>query len=362
MRTRIWITLSLLLGPGVCAAGTYGMRYEVSKDGNVWATSISAPPDSLIKFRVSAYFSDGTKILTADGLGNAIVASRFTGSQKVAGRVDGDVIQNLVRTASTGNPALLTVNNASGVIGTTAVTSFASQLIASLAPFAEAPEFTFQILRGEIRIGPSLEPRVLTIQNNTFGSGATPGLTFYHSASIENKQSAAPTADNTREDQIATITVLGSGCPSPGYESFTGTATAQPAVPAVFTVTSAAGMSYEWYKNGVLLTNTNRYAGLFTSSLKIPQPLPSDAGSYRCRVYSLCFTYSTTFALPLTITCGADLSRDGFVDDSDFQVFVAAYDAFVCSGACAADLNTDGFVDDLDFSLFTVQYDAVLCP
>jgi hypothetical protein len=29
---------------------------------------------------------------------------------------------------------------------------------------------------------------------------------------------------------------------------------------------------------------------------------------------------------------------------------------------CRADLNSDGFVDDLDFVLFAAAYDALLCP
>lgn len=352
---------AIILCPSVLAAGTYGLRYEVSTDGNVWQSSLGVPPDSLVKFRVSAYFTPGTTIITEDGIGDALAVSRFTGSQKVVGRVEGDLIQNLVRVAPSGNPALLTVSNATGVIGTTAVTSFASQLLLTLDPYVGAPEYTFQMIRGEIKIGASLEPRVLTIQSNTYGSGATKGLTFYHSASVENKQSGGPDEGNTRADQNATISVAGSGCPSPGYQSFTGTATAQPSIPAEFMVTSSAGMSYQWYKNGVLLTDAARYHGLATASLTIPQPVPSDAGSYRCRVYSVCFTYSTTFALSLAITCGGDLTRDSFVDDGDFQVFAAAYDAFVCPAACGADLNVDGFVDDLDFQVFVTQYDSVLC-
>lgn len=64
--------------------------------------------------------------------------------------------------------------------------------------------------------------------------------------------------------------------------------------------------------------------------------------------------------------CVADLNADGLVDDSDFSIFVVAYDLLDCAdptmpSGCGSDLNADGFVDDADFSLFAVAYDALLC-
>lgn len=61
--------------------------------------------------------------------------------------------------------------------------------------------------------------------------------------------------------------------------------------------------------------------------------------------------------------CPADLTGDGFVDDSDFVQFAAAYDQFTVPPAdAAADLNGDGFVDDGDFVVFAGAYDAFACP
>lgn len=63
------------------------------------------------------------------------------------------------------------------------------------------------------------------------------------------------------------------------------------------------------------------------------------------------------------LPCPADLTGDGFVDDSDFVIFAAAYDAFTVPPANpAADLNDDGFVDDSDFVIFAAAYDAFSCP
>jgi hypothetical protein len=71
--------------------------------------------------------------------------------------------------------------------------------------------------------------------------------------------------------------------------------------------------------------------------------------------------------------CAADLAIDGVVADSDFELFVTAYDVMECSdpsmsaasvslpGGCPADLNADGRVDDEDFQLFSVAYAQLLC-
>ncbi len=63
--------------------------------------------------------------------------------------------------------------------------------------------------------------------------------------------------------------------------------------------------------------------------------------------------------------CFADLDRSWpfLVDDSDFQLFAAAYDLTIAPPANPlADLNNDGIVDDADFSLFAVAYDELVCP
>ncbi|MBS0187454.1 MAG: hypothetical protein JSS51_05260 [Planctomycetes bacterium] len=67
------------------------------------------------------------------------------------------------------------------------------------------------------------------------------------------------------------------------------------------------------------------------------------------------------------IACRSDLSSDGYVDDSDFVLFAAAYDTLDCTdpnmpAGCPADINGDGFVDDSDFVLFAAAYDLLECP
>jgi len=64
--------------------------------------------------------------------------------------------------------------------------------------------------------------------------------------------------------------------------------------------------------------------------------------------------------------CKGDLNSDGLIDDSDFTLFVAAYNILDCAeptmpAGCPADLNDDGFVDDADFTAFVVGYNQLVC-
>jgi hypothetical protein len=73
------------------------------------------------------------------------------------------------------------------------------------------------------------------------------------------------------------------------------------------------------------------------------------------------------FAYTPPSRCLADLNKDGFVNDDDFQIFIQAYDILDCNTldmppGCPADLNFDGVVDDLDFQIFVIAYDTLLCP
>jgi hypothetical protein len=61
--------------------------------------------------------------------------------------------------------------------------------------------------------------------------------------------------------------------------------------------------------------------------------------------------------------CLGDFNGDGFVDDTDFQLFIPSYNALVIPPANpACDLNGDDVVDDLDFVLFAAAYNELVCP
>lgn len=68
----------------------------------------------------------------------------------------------------------------------------------------------------------------------------------------------------------------------------------------------------------------------------------------------------------LTACCPTDLNGDSVTDDSDFSIFVIAYNILDCadpvmSPGCQADFNNDGVVDDTDFVIFVPAYDELLC-
>jgi len=253
------------------ASAAWGLKYEVSTDGGAtWHASVDAGPNQIVKFRFGAYFDIDSPptITTADGTGTAQALSRFTGSNQALGFVAGDVFQNVIRTISSGNPALVSI--AGATIGTSAVTSFGSQLFLADVPLEPYKE----IYRGEVKLSADPTERLIRIRNKTYGSGSTKGLVFYNSASPANKQSAAPSVDD-HFNLEATINV--------------------------------------------------------------------------------------------SLTCPADLNNDGIVYDSDFQLFLMAYQVLLCAdpampGFCQADFNHDSVVDDQDFVIFGHAYDDAECP
>lgn len=192
----IGLMLALLASPRAHAA--WGLRFEISYDGVIWSNSLFANPFDTIKFRVSAYFDVGTKITTSDGTGNAMAVARFTGSNEFTSFLPSDALQNVVRTASSGEVPI--VQTSGGVIGTTSITSFAGQVLATLP---SQPQTYYELLRGEIKLGPSGVLRLLLLRNKTFGSGSTPGMRFYHDGSPVNLQSGMP--DTPRVDITADI-------------------------------------------------------------------------------------------------------------------------------------------------------------
>lgn len=178
------------------APAAWGLKYELW-NGSSWVPTIMANAGDTVRFRIGAYFDVGTKITTADGTGNAMAVSRFTGSNEFTSFLPGDGLQNVVRTASSGEVSI--VQTSGGVIGTTSITSFAGQSLATLPP---QPQTYYELLQGEIKLGPSGVLRLL-LRNKTFGSGSTPGMRFYHDGSPVNLQSAMP--DTPRVDINADI-------------------------------------------------------------------------------------------------------------------------------------------------------------
>lgn len=83
-----------------------------------------------------------------------------------------------------------------------------------------------------------------------------------------------------------------------------------------------------------------------------------DSLHIRCHVYGFCYLDTRVAKV---MPCKADLDGSTLVDDSDFTIFLVAYDKELCGDKCIADLNKDGVVDDGDFTEFVIAYDVLLC-
>ncbi len=73
---------------------------------------------------------------------------------------------------------------------------------------------------------------------------------------------------------------------------------------------------------------------------------------FRCIVSNTCGSVTSNVAM-LAI-CAADFNCDGFLDFTDFDGFVTAFEA----GAPASDFNADGFLDFTDFDAFVGTFEA----
>ncbi|MBX3388045.1 MAG: hypothetical protein KF691_01175 [Phycisphaeraceae bacterium] len=363
--------LACLVTLGVAAGSVraaWGLKYEVSPNGTTWSSTIAAQSGDSVYFRMSAYFEPGTQVQTTNGIGNAIAFGRFQGQQIITNRVAGDSVTDVVRVISSGGPTFPAVSSqpTSFLIGTTAATSWASQLLLTLDPYIEAPEYSVVLLRGKITLSWDLTPRTLTIRNNVFGTGGFPGLRYYSDAQLSPIEFGPPTDSPNHTDFEATIDVSPApGCITPVFQTLTGPGNMVPSQTAVFTAAASNTDSYVWLKNGVAIVNDGRVTGANTATLQIHEPRASDVGSYRVWAYGKCELSTLSSAIAAAFTCGGDLNRDGLVDDADFVVFVKSYSQLLCPAPpalCPSDLNLDGFVDDGDFVIFVAQYDQLLCP
>lgn len=135
---------------------------------------------------------------------------------------------------------------------------------------------------------------------------------------------------------------------------------------APVSISDGGPYSAGWRRNGQALADGRRpdgssLWGATGRTLSITKVQRGDEGVYQVLVSDRCGTAAAEAIL--RSTCAADLSLDLTVDDADFHVFAAAYDAVLCSAAdeCVSDLNSDGAVDDRDFERFVVEYGILNC-
>ncbi len=147
--------------------------------------------------------------------------------------------------------------------------------------------------------------------------------------------------------------------PAPASNCPTGIAT------FTFGVSGGGSVSYEWFLNDFPV-DADLNPTAHEATLVLDHPTIDNAGTYYCYVTSDCGTLTSDPAeLTIETCCPADFNFDGLVDDTDFVIFVIAYDELLCPeppDPCPCDLNLDGIVEDADFSIFVAAYNALLCP
>lgn len=361
-RMRIVVGTALVGAATVCpwADAAWGLKYEVSLDGQNWSATLNASPGNVVRFRVGAYFDLGTQVTTASGTGSAIATYKFTGSNKFVGLTGSDSIGGLVRVAATGGTQILTVNG--NVIGTTSITSFAGQLILNLQPYVLSPQTFYPLYTGQLTLDASATGRTITMTNNTFGTGSTKGLLLNHSGALTSNENGQPAGTPTFVD--ATIQVGGGFCPPVEVTSSSSNGNAVPSRPLILSAVTSGADTWRWYKGATPLTDTARLQGTGTATLTIAEPVPTDAGNYHIVVNNGCGNTVIAPNVNVSIACMGDLNRDSFIDDADFVIFAAAYNDLTCPivDNCPADLNRNGTVDDGDFVYFAFEYNLLICP
>lgn len=138
-----------------------------------------------------------------------------------------------------------------------------------------------------------------------------------------------------------------------------------------FTVSVNGGsLSYEWYFNGILLSDGptgsgSTIAGATTPGLSLSGVSVADAGAYHCLVYNGCGSDISAAATLTVTTCGGgcdgDLNEDGFVDLTDLAILLGH---FGDSGGVApddGDINGDDRIDLSDLAILLSRF-GTICP
>ena len=126
---------------------------------------------------------------------------------------------------------------------------------------------------------------------------------------------------------------------------------------------SAIGLQlgYQWRKDGIELSDTERIVGTQTSALIILDVQPGDAAEYDCVVTDLLdssCSFSDSATLTVIVTCPPDFDCDGDVDAFDLAQLLGAWGPCPepCTpgepaDTCPADLNGDCTVEAFDLAL-----------
>lgn len=118
-------------------------------------------------------------------------------------------------------------------------------------------------------------------------------------------------------------------------------------------IATGGSVTYRWKKDGSNLFNSPIYSGVTTSTLTVNAFDPTQSGNYSVAVTNQCGVTTSDPAVVLVI-CRGDFNADGFVDFTDFDLFVTAFEA----GDSGGDFNADGFIDFTDFDSFVTAFEV----
>ena len=126
-----------------------------------------------------------------------------------------------------------------------------------------------------------------------------------------------------------------------------------------FTLTASAtgaGLSYQWFKDGVPLISTPTISGVNGPVLTVNPAVMANSGNYACVVSSPCGSDSTDIAID--VLCLADCNDDQILSPADFTCWLAAFGA---QALPYADQNCDTLFTPADFTAWLANYNAG-CP
>jgi len=235
------------------------------------------------------------------------ISGATTSSLAISSLVSGDngnytvIVTGTCGTPVTSSTSVLTVNTGAAITGQPVATqTLCPGSAASMSVTATGTSLSYQWKKGGVNV----------INGGTISGATTATLTI--SSLVAGDQGNY------------TVDVTGSGCGSAVTSSTsvlnvntTPAITAQPVAtqtlctgnPAGFSVTATgAGLTYQWQKGGVNLTNGGTVSGALTSSLAISSLVSGDNGNYTVIVTGTCGTPVTSSVSALTVNSSASIS------------------------------------------------------
>gem|GEM_PF-1282257 len=166
-------------------------------------------------------------------------------------------------------------------------------------------------------------------------------------------------SDGTYIGELVTKTTGGMNAPSQIAFNNAGNLIAAgfslPAGMYVYNASTGAPLNY-WYAGGVsgiAQLGDGRYIGTDGISVKVYNPATGALSILYGGSASSSSRYINLVDFD-NLGCPADFNGDGFLDFTDFDDFVAAFEG----GAASADFNGDGFLDFTDFDAFVAAFET----